>query len=55
MDLDGDGEAWTVAEKAAGAEKRVLTQADPMPQSIFIANAPPNGPFLVRIPLEVRQ
>ena len=54
LDLAGDGGVWTLAEKAAGAEQRLLTQADPMPQSIFVAAAPPNRPFLLRLPLEVR-
>jgi len=54
MDLARDGDAWTSAEKAAGAEKRLLTQADPMPQSIFAASAAPNRPFLLHIPLEVQ-
>jgi hypothetical protein len=55
LDLAADGDLWTTAEKSAGADQRLLTQADPMPQSIFAAAAAPNGPFLVHVPLEVRE
>jgi hypothetical protein len=54
LDLADSGEAWTVVEKAAGAEQRLLTQADPMPQSLVVASVAADRPFLLHVSLEVR-
>lgn len=54
LDLNDGGALWSQAEKSAGTAERLLTQADPMPQSIFVAETLPERPFLVRVSLEVR-
>jgi hypothetical protein len=56
LDLDGGaGMTYTAAEKAAGAGGAArLSQADPLPQSIFRVAAKPGSPFLVRVPLRIK-
>ena len=53
-DLDGgDGRRWTRIEQAAGADPtRLLTQADPLPQSIYRVPVQPDGRIAVRLTLK---
>ena len=55
-DLDGgDGRRWTRIEQAAGADPtRLLTQADPLPQSIYRVPVQPDGRIAVRLTLKYR-
>lgn len=53
LELSGAVTAWTDEEKQAGLGKRLLTQADPMPQVLY-QGVSKNGALLVRIPLVVR-
>lgn len=50
----GTPQVWTASEKAAGNQERLLTQGDPMPQSIYHASAGAGRPQLVKLVLEVR-
>ena len=54
LDLAEEGSLWTDAEKAAGTDQRLLTQADPMPQSIFASAMPSGRPVLIHVPIEVQ-
>ncbi len=47
--------AWTQSEKAAGENRRLLTQDDPMPATIFSVAPSGDKPLLVRIPLEIKK
>lgn len=53
LDLASDPAPWTAVEKEAGVGARLLTQADPMPESIYATAAIPDQPLLVRVALEV--
>lgn len=48
----GAGTAYTPAEKSAGAGQ-LLTQEDPLPQTVFRVNSKPGAPVLVNIPLRI--
>jgi hypothetical protein len=55
LDLEGGtGAAYTASELKAGSGGAKLTQADPLPQTIFKVAAAPGNPFLVRLPLLIR-
>ena len=44
---------WTESEKAAGVSERLLTQADPLPESLYRTDAAGDG-ALIRVSLAVR-
>lgn len=51
---DGAGRAYTRAEKAAGGDPaKRLTQADPLPQTIFRVAIKPGKPLMVKLPLGI--
>jgi hypothetical protein len=51
---DGAGRAYTRAEKAAGGNPaKRLTQADPLPQTIFRVAVKPGKPLMVKLPLGI--
>ena len=51
----GEGQAYTKEEKEAGASvTRLLTQEEPLPQSLYRVNAKPGDPILITIPLEIK-
>ncbi|MGE0129511.1 MAG: DUF4384 domain-containing protein [Blastocatellales bacterium] len=51
---DGAGRAYTSAEKAAGGSPaKRLTQADPLPQTIFRVAVKPGKPLMVKLPLGI--
>lgn len=53
---DGAGRAYTRAEKTAGANPaKRLTQADPLPQTVFRVAVKPGKPLLVKLPLGIGQ
>lgn len=54
LDLAVQGSLWTGVEKLAGGAGRLLTQDDPMPESIYVTSGPVTGPLLVRVYLEVK-
>jgi Domain of unknown function (DUF4384) len=50
--VDGAGQPWTMAEKAAGAAMgRQLTQTGPPPQTVYRVARKAGGPLLVTVPL----
>jgi hypothetical protein len=50
----GAGMPYTKAEKAAGGDgSRMLTQGDPLPQTILRVNAKPGTPVLVKVLLRM--
>jgi len=50
----GGGLSYTNAEKVAGGTgSRMLTQSDPLPQSIFRVNAKPGVPVLIKLVLRI--
>ncbi|MEK6408132.1 MAG: hypothetical protein AABN34_14320 [Acidobacteriota bacterium] len=50
----GAGLPYTKAEKSAGGDgSRMLTQADPLPQTILRLNATPSSPVLVKVLLRI--
>lgn len=49
----GSGSAMNKVERFAGAGKRVLTQDDAPPQTIYRILAKPNQPLLVTVPLSI--
>lgn len=52
----GAGKAYTQAEQRAGLNvNQRLTQADPLPQTIFRVNAKRGSPFVVKMPLKIAQ
>jgi hypothetical protein len=51
----GEGKVWTAAEKEAGEGKRVLTQEDPLPQTIYHVRVKPGAPVVVHVPLRIVQ
>ncbi|MEP6924763.1 MAG: DUF4384 domain-containing protein [Pyrinomonadaceae bacterium] len=54
LELDGgEGTAMSKTEKAAGAGKKVLTQDDLPPQTIYQIMTKPNQPLLLTIPLSI--
>ncbi len=53
---NGAGRAYTHAEQRAGLNvKHRLTQADPLPQTVFRVEAKPGSPFMVKLPLKIGQ
>ncbi len=50
---NGAGQAYTRAEQRAGNAKQRLTQADPLPQTVFRVSAKPGSPFVVKMPLKI--
>ncbi len=55
LELEGGaGQFYTRSEQAAGADKKKrLTQADPLPQTLFRVAAKPGKPLLVKLPLKI--
>jgi hypothetical protein len=51
--VGGAGTAYTRAEKEAGAQGRLLTQEDELPQTLFRVVATPGSPLLVSVPLQI--
>ena len=51
--VDGAGRTYTKAEKEAGAEGRLLTQEDELPQTLFRVVAKPDSPLMVAVPLRI--
>ena len=51
--VGGAGRTYTRAEKEAGAEGRLLTQDDELPQTLFRVVAKPGSPLLVAVPLQI--
>lgn len=50
----GAGLQYTTAEKAAGGDgSRMLTQGDPLPQTVLRVNATPGNPVLVKVVLRI--
>ncbi|HYX52997.1 MAG TPA: DUF4384 domain-containing protein [Candidatus Limnocylindrales bacterium] len=50
--VGGAGRAWTKAEQQAGKDQtRLLTQADPSPQTVYRVSAGPNDPVVVHVQL----
>jgi hypothetical protein len=47
------GKPSTLAEKLAGSGDKILTQDDPVPQTMYFVEAKPGKPLLVEIPLSV--
>lgn len=50
-----EGKAYTVAEKEAGSGKKLLTQKDPAPQTMFEVDAKPGEPAAVELRLKIGQ
>jgi len=49
------GQEWTAPEKASATEpQRLLTQGDPLPQTIFRVQGKPGEPRLIVVPLQVK-
>ena len=51
--VDGAGKTYTKAEKEAGAQGRLLTQEDELPQTLFRVIAKQGSPLLVAVPLRI--
>jgi hypothetical protein len=51
--VGGAGRAYTRAEKEAGAQGRLLTQEDELPQTLLRVVATPGSPLLVSVPLQI--
>jgi Domain of unknown function (DUF4384) len=51
--VGGAGKTYTRAEKEAGAEGRLLTQEDELPQTLFRVVAKRGSPLLVEVPLQI--
>lgn len=49
----GAGQLYTTREQLAGRRKKTLTQADPLPQTVFRIAAKPGKSLLVKIPLQI--
>lgn len=49
----GAGQLYTTREQQAGNRKNRLTQADPLPQTVFRIAAKPGKSLLVKIPLQI--
>jgi hypothetical protein len=49
----GAGQLYTTREQTAGFSKKPLTQADPLPQTVFRVAAKPGKPLLVKLPLQI--
>lgn len=49
----GAGQLYSSRELAAGTRKQRLTNADPLPQTVFRVAAKPGRPLLVKLPLNV--
>jgi hypothetical protein len=50
---DQAGKPYTLAEKSAGSGEKLMTQADPVPQTIYLVKAKPGDPLLVHVPLSI--
>jgi hypothetical protein len=50
----GAGEGWTLAEKESADGRRVLSETDPLPQTIFQIAARPDAPLLLTVPLRIK-
>jgi hypothetical protein len=48
-----EGKAYTLAEKDAGSGKKLLTQNDPVPQTIYEVVAKPGDPAMVQLRLKI--
>lgn len=49
----GAGQLYTTREQVAASGKKPLTQADPLPQTVFRVAAKPGKPLLVKLPLQI--
>ena len=47
------GKPYTLAEKSAGSGEKLMTQADPVPQTIYLVKTKPGDPLLVHVPLSI--
>lgn len=53
--VGGEGKPYSKTERAAGANgSRLLTQSDPLPQSIMRVSSQVGDPFLVQVPLKIK-
>ena len=50
---DRAGKPYTMAEKLAGNGEKLMTQADPAPQTMYLVKTKPGDPLLVHVPLSV--
>jgi hypothetical protein len=51
--VGGAGKTYTRTEKAAGAEGRLLTQEDELPQTLYRITPKPGAPLLISVPLRI--
>jgi hypothetical protein len=51
--VGGAGKTYTKTEKEAGAEGRLLTQEDELPQTLYRITPKPGAPVLISVPLRV--
>jgi hypothetical protein len=51
--VDLVGKPTTLAEKEAGSDGKMLTQNDPLPQTMYHCEAAPGNPLLVELPLQI--
>lgn len=51
--VGGAGKSYTRTEKEAGAEGRLLTQEDDLPQTLYRVTPRPGAPLLVAVPLRM--
>ncbi|MGH9841613.1 MAG: hypothetical protein ACREEM_22915 [Blastocatellia bacterium] len=49
----GADKDWTKAEQEAGENERLLTQGDPLPQTIYRVKTKPGNPLLLVMPLRI--
>lgn len=47
------GKPYTVAEKMAGSGGKILTQDDPLPETLYYVSAKPGQPLTVELPLRI--
>jgi hypothetical protein len=47
------GKPYTYAEKMAGSADKILTQDDPLPQTLYHVSAKPGDPLMVELPLQI--
>ena len=55
-DLEAYGQAgkpYTLAEKIAGNGDKMLTQDDPLPQTMYRVDAKPGEPLMIELPLQI--
>jgi hypothetical protein len=50
---DQAGKPYTLAEKSAGSGEKLMTQADPVPQTMYLVKAKAGSPLVVHVPLSI--